>query len=143
MYLHDEDALKVEMLHDFLRHEFTRDVGRGTEYLYRISESIAKSWFDLPPEVQDAWCYPSIVDQNLYNIAFRPRQRSKLRLLEVQIGTYRTSESGELELQPTWRVTQPKEGVNLVYRLPQDTSQANLMRFSSASTPLNLSHRYR
>ena len=57
--LHDGEALKVEMLQGFLRDEFTRDVGKGTEYLYRISEIIAKAYFDLPAEVQDAWCYPS------------------------------------------------------------------------------------
>lgn len=43
------------MINDFLRDEFTRDVGDGTEYLYRVSEIIAKWYFDLPPRVvQDA-----------------------------------------------------------------------------------------
>ena len=40
--LDDADALKVEMIQGFLRDEFTRDVGQGTEFLYRISEVIAK-----------------------------------------------------------------------------------------------------
>ena len=52
--LDDADALKVEMIQGFLRAEFTRDVGQGTEFLYQISEVIAKDYFDLPPEVQDA-----------------------------------------------------------------------------------------
>lgn len=83
--LNDADALKVEMIQGFLRDEFTRDVGQGTEFLYQASEVIAKDYFDLPPEIQDAWCYPSIVDQSKFNVAFRPEKRSKLRLIGTEI----------------------------------------------------------
>ncbi|MCY3958693.1 MAG: hypothetical protein OXG65_10400 [Chloroflexi bacterium] len=83
--LNNDDALKIEMIQGFLRDEFTRDVGRGTEYLYRISEIIAKDYFDLPPAMQDAWCYPSIVDKTKFNVAFRPNMRTKLRLIGVEI----------------------------------------------------------
>lgn len=83
--LDEAGALKLEMIRGFLRDEFTRDVGRGTEYLYRISEIIAKDWFDLPPEMHDAWCYPSIADKGRWNVAFRPKDRRKLRLVGVQI----------------------------------------------------------
>ncbi len=83
--LDDADALKVEMIQGFLRDEFIRDVGQGTEFLYQTSEVIAKDYFDLPPEVQDAWCYPSIVDQSKFNVAFRPDKRAKLRLIGVMI----------------------------------------------------------
>ena len=56
-----------DMLNDFLRDEFSREVGLGTEYLYKISEIIAKWYFDLPPRsVQDAWAYPSIKDKFSY-----------------------------------------------------------------------------
>ena len=61
------------LINDFLRDEFSRIVGEGTEYLYRISESIAKDYFDLPPRVsQDAWAYSSIQDKHKYNVCFRP-----------------------------------------------------------------------
>ena len=63
--LDEADALKLEMIQGFLRDEFTRDVGRGTECLYRISEIIAKDYSDLPPVSHDAWCYPSIADKQL------------------------------------------------------------------------------
>lgn len=68
------DAITVhEMYNNFLRDEFSRDVGVGTEYLYKISECIAKSYFDLPGRVvQDAWAYSSIQDKNRYNVCFRP-----------------------------------------------------------------------
>lgn len=92
--LDEADALKVEMIQGFLRDEFTRDVGQGTEFLYRISEVIAKDYFDLPPQMQDVWCYPSIVDQSKVNVAFRPEKRGKLRLIGVVIGKICRMEDG-------------------------------------------------
>lgn len=70
----DEKAIMIhEMYNDFLREEFSRDVGEKTRYLYRISEAIAKSYFDLPPRVvQDAWAYSSVKDKTEYNVCFRP-----------------------------------------------------------------------
>ena len=62
-----------ELYNSFLRDEFSRDVGEGTEYLYRVSERIAKDYFDLPAEVQDAWCYSSVQDKEKYNVCFRPK----------------------------------------------------------------------
>ena len=68
---------KVKLVHEiynsFLRDKFSRDVGKGTEYLYKVSEIIAKSYFDLPPRViQDAWAYSSVQDKTKYNVCFRP-----------------------------------------------------------------------
>ena len=92
------NALKVEMMQGFLRDEFTRDVGRGTEYLYRISETIAKDYFDLPPEIQDAWCFPSMADKRCFNATYRPGTRSKLRLIGVQIAKAYSIEDGGVEI---------------------------------------------
>jgi len=79
--LSSEQKLKHLMINDFLRHEFIRDVGKGTEYLYRISEIIAKSYFDLPEIFQDAWCYPSIVKKEYVNVCFREsKAKEKLKL---------------------------------------------------------------
>ncbi|UCZ56623.1 hypothetical protein LGV61_12970 [Desulfurispirillum indicum] len=85
--LTSEEALKARMIQDFLKHEFIRDVGVGTEYLYRISESITKDYFDLPPDVQDAWCYPSIAKKGSFNVCFRKGHRSKLKLIGAQIAS--------------------------------------------------------
>lgn len=88
--LTEEEHFKMELLNDFLEHEFTREVGRGTEHLYQISEIIAKDYFDLPPDAQDAWCYPSVAERGGYNVCFRPeRAREKLELLGVQFCRYR------------------------------------------------------
>ncbi|WP_081365831.1 hypothetical protein [Alteromonas mediterranea] len=85
--LNAEEVLKSKMIADFLKHEFIRDVGVGTEYLYRISESITKDYFDLPPDVQDAWCYPSVAKKGHFNVCFRKDKRSKLKLIGSQIAS--------------------------------------------------------
>ena len=83
--LNKDEKLKVKMIQDFLKHEFIRDVGVGTEYLYQFSESIAKDHFDLPSHLQDAWCYPSIAKKGGYNVCFRKDKCNKLELIGVQI----------------------------------------------------------
>ncbi|AQY69520.1 hypothetical protein PverR02_20975 [Pseudomonas veronii] len=86
--LNAEERLKTALINDFLTHEFTRDVGVGTEYLYKTSETIIKDYFDLPPQVQDAWCYPSVAEKKCVNVCFRPNNaKEKLRLVGVQIVT--------------------------------------------------------
>ena len=72
--IQDRDVKVVnEIYNNFLRDEFSRDVGKGTEYIYRVSEMIAKNYFDLPPRVvQDAWAYSSVQNKMKYNVCFRP-----------------------------------------------------------------------
>lgn len=71
--------LNLNIINDFLKDEFSRDVGVGTEYLYKTSEFIAKNFFDLPPRaMQDAWLYSSIWDKTNYNICFRPEIAKEL-----------------------------------------------------------------
>lgn len=69
-------------LNDFLKDEFSREVGIGTEYLYKVSEMIAKDFFDLPPrDIQDAWAYSSLFSKSKYNVCFRPEiAKEKLHL---------------------------------------------------------------
>jgi len=57
------------------------------EYLYRISESITKDYFDLPPDFQDAWCYPSVAKKGHFNVCFRKDKRAKLKLIGSQIAS--------------------------------------------------------
>lgn len=88
--LGNDERHKMELLNDFLEHEFTREVGQGTEHLYQISEIIAKDYYDLPPDFQDAWCYPSVAERGGVNVAFRPdKAREKLELLGVQFGSHK------------------------------------------------------
>lgn len=91
----DENIILVNDLYtDFLRDEFSRDVGEGTEYLYKISERIAKDYFDLPESVQDAWAYSSIKDKSKYNVCFRPKKAHEL--LELQGAVLCKLENGNI-----------------------------------------------
>ena len=86
--LNRDENLKMRMIHNLLNDIFSKDVGEGTEYLYRASESIAKSFFDYPQEIQDGWCYPSVASKTGYNVCFRPEvARKVLHLIGVQICT--------------------------------------------------------
>ncbi|MBO2695451.1 hypothetical protein [Shewanella algae] len=112
--LSNEEVLKVRMIQDFLKHEFIRDVGVGTEYLYRISESITKDYFDLPPDVQDAWCYPSVAKKGSFNVCFRKGHRSKLKLIGVQIASV-VREGDNYFFGAKLIAVDSGDGVNLTY----------------------------
>ncbi|NRQ13448.1 hypothetical protein [Ensifer sesbaniae] len=73
-YSSDELA-KINLVEDFLYAEFSRDVPKGMEHRYRVSEHIAKDYFDLPG--QDAWCFPSVQDRQQWNVVFRPKQSTE------------------------------------------------------------------
>lgn len=80
-----DEMYKLNLFEDFLYEEFTREVGKGTEHLYRTSEMIAKWWFDLPE--QDAWAYPSVQSRPKLNVVFRPnKSRECLHLEGAMIG---------------------------------------------------------
>lgn len=69
--LSDEENFKLQLFNDFLVSEFTKDVGDGTEYLYRPSEMIAKK-FLRHPEKDLGWMYPSISNKNAANLCIKP-----------------------------------------------------------------------
>ncbi len=110
-----EETLKQNMLQDFLSHEFTRDVGKGTEFLYKISEAIIKDYFDLPPSVQNAWCYPSVAKKNGVNVCFRPDDsKLKLKLIGVLI-SYAKKVGEDYLLSPKVFAQDSSDGINLNY----------------------------
>ena len=113
--LNKEEILKLQMIQDFFYHEFIRDVGKGTEYLYRISEYITKTFFDFPSDFQDAWCYPSITRKENYNVCFRPvKRKEKLKLIGVQIA--RVCKKDNQKVVRTYLVAgQSSESLNLSY----------------------------
>ncbi|TMP31203.1 hypothetical protein [Pseudoalteromonas rubra] len=69
--LSSDQQLKHRMITDFFAHEFIRDVGVGTEHLYKISRCIAYEHFELPENLQDAWCFPSSFDKTKVNMCLR------------------------------------------------------------------------
>lgn len=112
--LNADEVLKSKMIQDFLKHEFIRDVGVGTEYLYRISESITKDYFDLPPDFQDAWCYPSVAKKGHFNVCFRKDKRFKLKLVGSQIARV-VRENDDYLFQAKLVTKVGADGVNLTY----------------------------
>jgi hypothetical protein len=93
--LTSEENIKHKLLNDFLVHEFIRDVGKDTQYLYRISETIMKDYYDLPSEFQDGWCYPSVAQKNSFNVCFRENQaKIKLKFVGVQLATKQSQDNG-------------------------------------------------
>ncbi|MEI8669943.1 hypothetical protein P4S65_18015, partial [Pseudoalteromonas sp. B131b] len=86
----------------------------GTEYLYRISESITKDYFDLPPDFQDAWCYPSVAKKGHFNVCFRKDKRSKLKLIGSQIASV-VREQDDYLFQAKLITKVSGDGENLTY----------------------------
>ena len=85
MELNELERLKLQLINEFLINEFSKDVGIGIEYLYRASEIISKKFFH-QDSVQDAWCYPSIVNKKRYNYCFYPEKAIEcLNLVGVRI----------------------------------------------------------
>lgn len=93
----DFNAILVhEIYKNFLINQFTKEVPPGQEYLYRISEHIAKDYF--LADTLDGWRYPSMKDKSQYNFCFRTEViQDSLSLLGALVGTYSTDETFTLE----------------------------------------------
>lgn len=85
------------IINNFINEEFSREVGIGTEHLYKTSELIAKNFFDLPSEWQDAWTFPSIQEKSNMNIAFRKKIAEEiLNLNSVLVCKHDENHKGKL-----------------------------------------------
>jgi len=94
-FLNENENLKMRIMYNFLKDEFKRDVGIGTEYLYRASENITKVHFTFPRHMQDAWCYPSVAYQGAVNVCFQPEiAKELLNLVGVLICKVKRNEVG-------------------------------------------------
>lgn len=93
-YLNKEQNIKHKMINDFLIHEFIRDVGEGTEYLYRITEIITKKFFNNHINEMDGWCYPSIAyKENQVNVCLKENKAiKKLRMIGINTGKMENNE---------------------------------------------------
>lgn len=80
-----ENQRKLNLIDLFLKHQFSREVGEGKEYLYRISGMIAKKFFYT--DEQDGWGYGSIADKEGYNLWLEPKKvENKLKFIDSRIG---------------------------------------------------------
>jgi len=79
-----ESMLSYKILREFVRSEFLKPVGKGTEYLHRISSSMCRVWFH--DEESDGWMYPSVHASSKKNIALKPKSaRKKLIIKDARI----------------------------------------------------------
>jgi hypothetical protein len=78
----DEDGLNAyRILREFFRSEFTKPVGKGTEWLYMISAAVCEVW--AASHDADGWLYPSVRSpgEGNDNIALFPASaHAKLRI---------------------------------------------------------------
>lgn len=68
--LSEQGEINRKIIDQFLYTEFTKDVGEGTEYLYRISNKIINTFYDMPD--YDGYIYPSIAFKQGRNIGIKP-----------------------------------------------------------------------
>ncbi len=77
-----DDNLSYRIFREFVREEFTRPVGRGTEFLYRISSAICT---ELGGH-HEGWIYPSVVSLRKENLAIQPgAAHEKLRVKSARV----------------------------------------------------------
>lgn len=80
----------LETIRQFLVDEFTRVIPEGQESLYRITETIAKTYYASPDD--NGWRYPSIKNNFEDNICFRSeRVMYNVKLVGAIIATFNES----------------------------------------------------
>jgi len=84
--LNEKGIINNKIIEDFILSEFTKPVGKGTEYLYKISNVIAQNFMDMP--FADAYVYPSIANYKKgWKVAVKPDSADgKLKFDCVLIG---------------------------------------------------------
>ena len=79
-----ESMLSYQILREFVRSEFLKPVGKGTEYLHRISASICRVWFN--NNDFDGWLYPSVQSPLEKNMAIKPTSaKRKIKIIDLRI----------------------------------------------------------
>lgn len=111
----DLEKTKRFIIDDFLKTEFSRDVGIGTEYYYRLSRLIAKSQFSFGAkgieQFSDGVIYPSVKTKSLNNACmYIANARTKLGLLGGAMCEYTTgNEDGKGSLSVKMMVKRVNE----------------------------------
>lgn len=75
MKLNKQGEINFKIIDQFFNTEFTKEVGKGTEYLYRVSTTIAKNFFDVPNS--DGYEYSSVALNRNSNLAIKPKSVDK------------------------------------------------------------------
>ena len=74
--LNETGLINHKIITDFIVSEFTKPVGVGTEYLYKVSNVICSNFLDMP--YCDAYVYPSVANYKRgWNVAIKPQSALK------------------------------------------------------------------
>lgn len=94
-----EHLAAYQILRDFLRSEFMRPVGEGTEFLYRISAALCRHWLD--SEESDGWEYPSLWSGGGTNVAIKSASvDTKLKIIGASRGVVKSMDVADFGNQP-------------------------------------------
>ena len=88
----------LDELNDFFRDEFIRDVGKGTEYLYNISNAISE-YFHGPESV--GYYYPSMRMKRKWNACFNGENIEQL-LKVTSVGRFRFWRDPKVDYMKSW-----------------------------------------
>lgn len=109
-YLNREQQDKQLCLFEFLSSEFTRIVPPGQEYLYQISQAIAKEHWGIYGG-HDGWQYPSIKSGTYHNVCLEPDSAlRKLRLEGVICATVLSRSGDDLHTYNHFLATPQEDG---------------------------------
>jgi len=93
-FLSEREKRVLDEITHFINAEFTRDVGVGTEYLYKISHALLEQRYD-PSKVGDnPLVYPSVTNKGTSNLCFRDPKMGQSQLSLVTSIVMYCSESG-------------------------------------------------
>jgi|GEM_PF-1413286 len=88
--------ISYQIIREFIRCEFLKPVGKGTEYLHRISGSMCRVWFN--SDDIDGWQYPSVHSPNELNFAIKPSSaHEKLKIEYIHIARLANKEQHHID----------------------------------------------
>lgn len=104
--LNETGKVNHKIIEQFLYTEFTKDVGVGSEHLYRISTMLAKNFLDMPN--CEGYLYPSVALGRKPNIAIKPEiadEKVKVRSVRnIRVGQILNNGEVEGEILKTSKV---------------------------------------
>ena len=115
--LNSQGEINSKIIDQFFYTEFTKEVGKGTEYLYRTSTMLAKNFFDIPNS--DGYEYPSVAVNRNINLAIKPDSvDKKVKVVGVENITIKSITDKNIEFDRISVATHiTKDGEVIYYKI--------------------------
>ena len=107
--LEGDDLCSYRILREFLFSEFTKPVGVGTEFLYRLSAAVCRVW-TVPDS--DGWRYPSVKSFGGENVAIKASAANKLQIKQASLAVVVDLSGAGVTLRRKARATVDSSGVS-------------------------------